>query len=104
LVENQDGKTGLLRLPSSIKKKRVFYYYSLVFDVEFQYDNDSVCFAFSHPYTYTQILKDIFEKEIELKPVEGGKHLKSEIKENETEQTKGLREEIKNGPKPLAGL
>ena len=69
--------------------------------MEFEYDNDSVFFAFSHPYTYTQILRDIFEKEIEIRPVEGVKSLKSEIKENETEQKK---EEIKNGPKPLAGI
>jgi len=88
-------------MSSSIKKKRIFYYYSLVFEVEFQHDNDSVCFAFSHPYTYTQILKDIFEKEAELKPTEGGKNLKSQSKESEPKE---LREEIKNGPKPLAGF
>jgi hypothetical protein len=39
-----------------------------------------------------------------LKPVEGGKNLQSVIKENETEHTKGVQEEIKNGPRPLVGL
>ena len=36
-----------------LRKKRTFYYYSLVFEVEFEFDNDTVQFAFSQPYTYT---------------------------------------------------
>ena len=30
-----------------LKKKRTYYYYSLDFDVEFDYDDDTVYFAFS---------------------------------------------------------
>jgi hypothetical protein len=30
-----------------LKKKRIFYYYALVFEVEFEYDDDIVFFAFS---------------------------------------------------------
>jgi hypothetical protein len=35
------------------------------------HDDDTVLFAFSQPYTYTQILKDIFDKEDLLQPTEG---------------------------------
>jgi hypothetical protein len=52
-----------IRAQSSMPKKRVFYYYSLVFDFKFEHDYDTVQFAFSQPYTHTQILKDIFERE-----------------------------------------
>lgn len=38
---------------SPIKKKRKFYYYALVFDVEFEHDQDIVYFAFSTPYSYS---------------------------------------------------
>lgn len=30
-----------------LKKKRIYYYYSLIFEVDFEYDNDTVYFAFS---------------------------------------------------------
>jgi hypothetical protein len=42
----------------TLKKKKVFYYYSLVFDFEFEHDQDTVYFAFSQPYTYSQIVRD----------------------------------------------
>jgi len=35
----------------------------LIFEVEFEYDNDTVFFAFSQPYTYTQIMREIFSVE-----------------------------------------
>ena len=38
---------------SPLKKKRKFYYYALVFDVEFENDDDIVYFAFSQPYSYS---------------------------------------------------
>lgn len=38
---------------ASLKKKRKFFYYSLVFEVEFEHDDDIAYFAFSQPYTYT---------------------------------------------------
>lgn len=46
-----------------LKKKRVFYYYSLVFEFEFEHDHDTVYFAFSQPYTYTQIVRDVLTLE-----------------------------------------
>jgi len=46
----------------------VFYYYSLRFTYEFEYDNDQVYFAFAQPYTYTNILNDIHQKEMQLAP------------------------------------
>ena len=48
---------------SPLKKKRIYYYYSLIFEVEFEYDNDTVFFAFSQPYTYTQIMRDLLALE-----------------------------------------
>jgi hypothetical protein len=38
---------------ASLKKKRKFYYYALVFNVQFDHDDDIVYFAFSQPYPYT---------------------------------------------------
>ena len=39
------GTSGIGSPP--IKKKRKFYYYALVFEVEFEHDEDIVYFAFS---------------------------------------------------------
>jgi hypothetical protein len=47
------------------------------------HDDDTVLFAFSQPYTYTQILKDIFDKEDLLQPTEGIKILKSFLTEDQ---------------------
>lgn len=63
-------KNESLRVQSSIKKKRQFYYYALVFEFQFEHDYDTVQFAFSQPYTYTQILKEIFEREDQIKPAD----------------------------------
>lgn len=54
--------------PSPLKKKRKFYYYALVFEVEFANDEDIVYFAFSQPYSYCKIVSEILDKENELKP------------------------------------
>ena len=51
--------------------KKIFYYYSLQFDVQFEHDDDTVFFAFSQPFTYTQILKEILEREEQIKPTDG---------------------------------
>ena len=53
----EDGDGGFQRMSSNpgaspLKKKRKFYYYALVFDVEFENDDDVVYFAFSQPYSY----------------------------------------------------
>ena len=53
---------------NSLKKKRKFYYYSLVFEVRFEHDDDTVFFAFSQPYTYSQVMADILDKEETLQP------------------------------------
>ena len=68
--------TGLQRLASGgindkqspLKKKRKFCYYALVFEFEFENDDDIVYFAFSQPYSYSQIMSEIFDKEDEIKP------------------------------------
>ena len=52
---DEDGGTGFQRMTSNptanvnspLKKKRKFYYYALVFDVEFENEEDMVYFAFS---------------------------------------------------------
>lgn len=41
------------------KRKRTVYFYSLLFDVDFKTPNESVYFAFSEPYTYSQIAQDL---------------------------------------------
>jgi hypothetical protein len=51
---------------ASLKKKKVFYYYALVFNVTFEHDDDIVYFAFSQPYPYTQIISEILEREEDL--------------------------------------
>lgn len=53
---------------SPLKKKRKFYYYALVFDVEFETDLDIVYFAFSTPYSYSQVVSELLDKEAEIKP------------------------------------
>ena len=68
-----DGFMGAGRLAnkeqaSSLKKKRKFYYYSLVFEVQFEHDDDIVFFAFSQPYTYTQAITEILKKEEQIQP------------------------------------
>ncbi len=63
---NAPGVSGAGSPP--IKKKRKFYYYALVFEVEFEHDEDIVYFAFSQPYSYAQIFSEVLEKEEELKP------------------------------------
>lgn len=52
----------------ALKKKKIYYYYSLIFEVEFEYDNDTVLFAFSQPYTYTQIMREILSLEQQIQP------------------------------------
>ena len=61
MASNAEAPTPLVNMRSglnkdivnSIKKKRKFYYYSLVFEVRFDHDDDTVFFAFSQPYTYS---------------------------------------------------
>jgi len=55
-----------------IKKKRKFWYYALVYDHEFEHDDDVVYFAFSQPYSYSQVMSEILDKEDEIKPSSAG--------------------------------
>lgn len=50
----------------SPKKRKAQYYYALQFEVQFQHNNDSVQFAYSLPYTLTDMTEMIFDKEAEL--------------------------------------
>ena len=34
-------------------------YYTLTFSYEFQYDDDTVFFAYSYPYTYSDMIEDL---------------------------------------------
>lgn len=63
-MNGEDNLAGVSpSAPSPIKKKRKFYYYALVFDYEFENDDDIVYFAFSQPYSYSQIVSDFLDKE-----------------------------------------
>ena len=50
------------------KIRRVFYYYALKFHYEFEFDDDTVYFAFSRPLTYTDILTDLHKTEKAIMP------------------------------------
>ena len=66
------------------KKRRVFYYYALRFQYEFENDDDSVYFAFSEPITYTEILDDLHTKEKFLMPRINVNESVTSIKKNVT--------------------
>lgn len=40
---------------NSIKKKQAGNYYTLTFSINFENDNDTVYFAHSYPYTYSDL-------------------------------------------------
>ena len=46
------------------KKKR--YFYCLTFKVEFEYERDSVYFAYANPYSYSKIIRTMIENEKRL--------------------------------------
>ena len=41
------------------KKNKPKFFFTLTFTYTFEYDNDNVFFAYSCPYTYSQLQKDI---------------------------------------------
>lgn len=53
-----------------VKKRKVFYYYALRFKYEFEHDDDTVYFSFAKPVTYSEILTDIHNKEMEIMPTQ----------------------------------
>ena len=52
------------------KKKKPQYYYALQFNVTFTHNNDSVYFAYSLPYTLTEMTELILNKEQQIQVVE----------------------------------
>ena len=42
---------------NSVKRKGAFHYYTLTFNITFQHDNDTVYFAHSYPYTYSDLMR-----------------------------------------------
>ena len=38
---------------------RQYYYFALEFEVQFENEDDTVLFAFSQPYSYTEIVRDV---------------------------------------------
>jgi hypothetical protein len=51
---------------NGIKKDITYYskgYYTASFEYKFTYDDDAVYFAFASPYTYSDLLQDIYEIE-----------------------------------------
>ena len=46
-----------------MKKKKNFYYYALQFEFDCEKDDDTIYFSFCQPYTYTQIMKDVSDRE-----------------------------------------
>jgi hypothetical protein len=52
-----------------VKKKKA-YFYMLEFEVQFEFDQDTVYFAFSQPYTYSQITRDILALEMQVQPTD----------------------------------
>lgn len=53
-------------IQNSNTKKRRRYFYCLTFQVEFEYQDDSVYFAYSTPYTYSQMYLELLRKESHL--------------------------------------
>lgn len=48
---------------NSIKKRTAGHYYTLTFSVNFEYDNDTVYFAHSYPYTYSDLQRYLLKLE-----------------------------------------
>ena len=56
------GCTNISYFANNIRKEPIYMnrtYYTLTFTHEFQYDDDSVFFAYSIPYTYSDLLDDM---------------------------------------------
>ena len=48
---------------NSIKKRTAGHYYTLTFSVNFEYDNDTVYFAHSYPYTFSDLQRYLLKLE-----------------------------------------
>lgn len=67
-------------------------YYGLEFSYTFQFDGDTVYFAYSLPYTYTQILKSIHTSEANL--IEQGAEAKAARRQSVIKKKKTLQNEL----------
>ena len=56
LVDSEEKEGG--------EQKKSKHYYCLNFDYQFEHDDDLVYFAYSYPYTCTEILADINQIEV----------------------------------------
>lgn len=66
------GGTNINYFANNIRKEPVYLnktYYTLTFTYEFDYSDDSVYFAYSVPYTYTDLVDDL--SSIEVDPLRG---------------------------------
>jgi hypothetical protein len=52
--------------PASNTRKRRRYFYCLTFQVDFEYEDDVVYFAYSTPYPYSQMYINMLNLENEL--------------------------------------
>jgi len=52
---------------NSMKKKAAGHYYTLTFSIQFTNDNDTVYFAHSYPYTYSDLIRNINQLELDPK-------------------------------------
>jgi cytosolic carboxypeptidase protein 2/3 len=62
------GCTGVSYFANNIRKEPLYMnktYYTLTFTHEFEYSNDSVFFAYSVPYTYSDLLDDLMSIEVD---------------------------------------
>lgn len=48
-----------------MKRKTVGHYYTLTFSIKFPYDNDTVYFAHSYPYTYSDLQRYLNSLELD---------------------------------------
>jgi hypothetical protein len=62
LMEQQVTSQKFLKNKSP-KKRKAQYYYAMQFEVSFMHNNDSVYFAYSLPYTLTDMTEKILVKE-----------------------------------------
>jgi cytosolic carboxypeptidase protein 2/3 len=63
------GCTNIAYLANNIKKDLLSNktYYSLTFTYEFEYDQDTVFFSYCYPYTYSDLVEDLIQ--IDLDPL-----------------------------------
>ena len=66
MIGGDQGNSQKFLNKKSPKKRKPQYYYALQFDVTFTHNNDSVYFAYSLPYTLTEMTELILNKEQQI--------------------------------------